>query len=169
MLQYTDESRYRRFVFLSCRLWIPEILQSQWFWTLYEKSDWIHSPQTALTVLLSYSCGSTSCCFHSYPLFPQTFFLVSQLRDWIAAPTSKCKSSLPQPQTKSRPNNICHEPNGLICGPVCRFWASSSQTWHFRGRCWFTQGLLGFSWPGVTPQVCVFMCLYVCISICICR
>lgn len=81
--------------FLSCRLWIPEILQSQWFWTPYEKSDWIHSPQTALTVLLSSSCGSTGCCFHSYLLFPRAFFLVSQQRDWIAAPTSKCKSSLP--------------------------------------------------------------------------
>lgn len=81
--------------FLFCRLWIPEILQSQWFWTLYEKSDWIHWPRTALTILLSSSCGSTSGCFHSYLLFPQTFFLVSQQREWIAVATSKCKSSLP--------------------------------------------------------------------------
>lgn len=35
----------------------------------------------------------------------------------------------------------------------CRFWASSSRTWHSKGRFLSTHTSSWFSWPGVTPQV----------------
>lgn len=79
--------------FFPCRLSTPEILQWWWFWTLYEKSAWIHSAQPASIIPPSSSCGSNDDFFHSCLQFPLTSCHVSPRRVWTAAATSRCTLS----------------------------------------------------------------------------
>jgi len=83
----------------SCSLWTPQILQCRWFWTQFEKSDWICSTCPASTTPPSSSCGSNAAFARSFPLSPPSSSPVSPQRAWTAAATSSCEE-LFYPQTK---------------------------------------------------------------------